>query len=148
MRKGNIIFICVAIFMIAALITWIIHCKKNGLLVDQNANDAPSIQVTETEEAPEDPDACVANFEESAKETLSAYEGFQYSVNKWTVTIVIDLDKWNATPESDRTAFMNEIYTLLSVDAKTSGILSDHAVSVSFMTSDYKNTKVYKIEKD
>ena len=98
-----------------------------------------------TEEVPADP---VADFEENAKETLALYDGIQYSVNKWTVTVVVDLDKWNATSEEDRKAFMNEIYALLYVDAKTSGILADHEVSITFMTTDNKNMRFYKIEKD
>ena len=98
-----------------------------------------------TEEVPADP---VADFEEKAKETLDLYDVIQYSVNKWIVTVVVDLDKWNATSEEDRKAVMNEIYALLNVDAKTSGILADHEVSVTFMTSDRNNVTVYKIEKE
>ena len=101
-----------------------------------------------TEEVPADPDACVADFEEKAKETLDLYDGIQYSVNKWIVTVVVDLGKWNATSEEDRKAFMNEIYALLYVDAKTSGILADHEVSITFMTTDNKNMRFYKIEKE
>ena len=101
-----------------------------------------------TEEVPADPDACVADFEENAKETLALYDGIQYSVNKWTVTVVVDLDKWNATSEEDRKAFMNEIYALLYVDAKTSGILAYHEASITFMTTDNKNMIFYKIEKE
>ena len=101
-----------------------------------------------TEEVPADPDACVADFEENAKETLVPYDGIQYSVNKWTVTVVVDLDKWNATSEEDRKAFMNEIYALLYVDAKTSGILAYHEVSITFLTTDNKNMRFYKIEKE
>ena len=98
-----------------------------------------------TEEVPADP---VADFEEKAKETLDLYDGIQYSVNKWIVTVVVDLDKWNATSEEGRKAFMGEIYALLNVDAKTSGILADHEVSITFMTTDNKNMKFYKIEKE
>lgn len=101
-----------------------------------------------TEEVPADPDACVADFEKKAKETLDLYDGIQYSVNKWTVTVVVDLGKWNATSEEGRKAFMNEIYALLYVDAKTSGILADHEVSITFMTTDNKNMRFYKIEKE
>lgn len=101
-----------------------------------------------TEEVQADPDACVADFEEKAKETLDLYDGIQYSVNKWIVTVVVDLGKWNATSEEGRKAFMNEIYALLYVDAKTSGILADHEVSITFMTTDNKNMRFYKIEKE
>lgn len=100
---------------------------------------------TIVEEVPADP---VADFEEKAKETLDVYDGIQYSVNKWVVTVVVDLDKWNATSEEGRKAVMNEIYALLNVDAKTSGILADHEVSVTFMTSDMNNVTVYRIEKE
>jgi len=138
--------------IIVIVISWIIYCAKNGLLIEQTPKDKPTIQVKEVQTEKEfkqaDPEACVAKFEEEAKETLELYDGIKYSVNKWTVAVVIDLDKWNATSEEDRSAFMNEIYALLSVDARSSGILSDHAVSISFMTSDYKNTKVFKVEKE
>jgi len=103
---------------------------------------------TIAEEVPADPNACVAKFEEEAKETLDLYDGIKYSVNQWTVTVVVDLDKWNATSEEGRKAVMNEIYALLNVDAKTSGILADHEVSVTFMTSDMNNVTVYRIEKE
>lgn len=152
MKKWIIWPILGATSIIVIVISWIIYCAKNGLLIEQTPKSQPTIQVKEVQTEEEfkqaDPEACVAKFEEEAKETLDLYDGIKYSVNKWTVAVVIDLDKWNATSEEDRNAFMNEIYALLSVDARSSGILSDHAVSISFMTSDYKNTKVFKVEKE
>ena len=148
MTKGRIWLIIGIVLSTAFISIW-------GVLSVVDPSETPTMQIRESEPTstePEfkkaDPDTCVANFEEKAKETLELYDGIKYSVNKWTVAVVIDLDKWNATSEEDRNAFMNEIYALLSVDARSSGILSDHAVSISFMTSDYKNTKVFKVEKE
>jgi len=130
--------IILSVFMTVLIIIGSYKDKQN----EAEASEAIS------EEVPADPNACVAKFEEEAKETLDLYDGIKYSVNKWTVTVVVDLDKWNATSEEGRKAFMGEIYALLNVDAKTSGILADHEVSITFMTTDYKNMKFYKIEKE
>ena len=87
-------------------------------------------------------------FAESAGKTLSMYENIKYFINKNTVNIVIDLDSWNATADSDRRDFMNEIFALVRTDAVGSGILQYSNIDLTFMTSDYENAKYFKIERE
>ena len=131
------------ILTLALLVFWIRYNAEPedaapAEIVVQNEPDQP-------EPTPEDSEL---KFAESAGKTLSMYENIKYFINKNTVNVVIDLDSWNATADSDRKDFMNEIFALVRIDAINSGILQYSNVDLTFMTSDYKNAKYFKIEKE
>ena len=106
----------------------------------------PEVQIKEAEQEKSvaDPEEAAAKFKESVGKTMSLYDDVKYDVNRNLVSVVIDLDAWNATSEEGRTDFMNEIYALIHSGAITSGILEYYDVSVNFMTSDYKNVHPYE----
>ena len=103
-----------------------------------------STNKTQSKEEQAKEEQAIENFKESASKTLNSYDNIKFDINKNLVSVVIDLNTWNATSETGRTDFMNEIYSLVRIDAITSGILDYHDVSVNFMTSDYKNVHPYK----
>ena len=95
-----------------------------------------------------DPEAVQALFKQKVEKTLNMYDDIKYFIDGEDVTVIIDVLVWNNTKMKDQDAFMNEIYSLVRIDAIESGILDQGNAKLFFMTSDYKNTHYYKIEKE
>ena len=91
-----------------------------------------------------------ANFENSVNKTIAMYGPSvdHIYVSGTSVSIYMDVERWDNSSKDIRNGFMKEVTGLIRVDAVQSNILEYTDVKLFFLTSDREQIAAYTIKNE